>query len=192
MRRTGYIVRARALAEEPHNASTPSKRRKKPVDWLDTHSGSVVAVATFVLVVVTAYYAWTSRALVRETHVTLQAGARATLAARLDRISEICIHEPHLFTLLDDPNATGEEQDARFHIANMLLGVLEEAHMQYRLERTMTAEDWGAWEATADAMLHRFFIKRYWQRVQQTFEPGFREFVSQRISRYGVKGTPPT
>jgi hypothetical protein len=157
------------------------------LDWLDTHSGSVVAVATFVLVAVTAFYAWTTRALVRETHVTLQAGARATLAARLDRISEICIKNPTLFAMLDDPKATGEEQDARFHIANMLLGVLEEAHMQYRLERTMTADDWSAWEATADAMLPRHFIVRYWQRVQQTFEPGFRDYVNERIRTSGVK-----
>ena len=151
------------------------------LDWLDTHSGSVVAVATFVLVVVTAFYAWTSRALVRETHVTLQAGARATLQARLDRISEICIREPNLFSLLDDVTATGEEQDARFHISNMFLGVLEEAHMQYRVERTMSSEDWSAWEATADAFLPKHYITRYWQRVNRTFEPGFRRFVDERI-----------
>ena len=152
------------------------------LDWLDTHSGSVVAGATLILVIVTAYYAWTTRALVRETHTTLQAGARATLQARMDRISEICIREPNLFALLDDETATGEEQDARFHIANMFLGVLEEAHMQYRLERTMSAEDWSAWEATADLFLYKHFIKVYWQRVSRTFEPGFQSFVNERLA----------
>ena len=41
------------------------------LDWLDAHAGSAGAVTTFVLVVVTAFYAWTTRALVRETHTTL-------------------------------------------------------------------------------------------------------------------------
>src|SRR5437868_5826684 len=151
------------------------------LDWLDTHSGSVLAAATFVLVGVTAYYAWTTRALVRETHITLQAAARATLQARMDRISEILIREPNLFQLLDDESATGDEQDGRFHIANMFLGVLEEAHMQYRLERTMSTEDWSAWEATADLFLPKAFIARYWRQVARTFEPGFQQFVNERM-----------
>ena len=152
------------------------------LDWLDTHSGSVLAAATFVLVIVTGYYAWTTRGLVRETHSTLRSGARATLQARMDRISEICIREPSLLALLDDPTATGEEQDGRFHLANMFLGVLEEAHMQYRLERTMPAEDWSAWAATADLFLYKHFIKVYWQRVSRTFEPGFQSFVNERLA----------
>ena len=49
------------------------------MDWLDTHSVSVQALATLVLVAITAYYAWASRSLVRETRTTLQASARATL-----------------------------------------------------------------------------------------------------------------
>jgi hypothetical protein len=151
------------------------------LDWLDTHSGSVIAGANFVLVVVTAYYAWTTRALVRETRTTVQAAARATLQARMDRISEICIREPSLFSLLDDETATGDEQDARFHIANMFLGILEEAHMQYRLEHSMTAEDWSAWEATADVFLPKHYVALYWQRVARTFEPGFQRFVTERI-----------
>jgi hypothetical protein len=160
------------------------------LDWLDSHSGSVVAVSTFVLVAVTAFYAWTTRALVRETHTTLQAGARATLQARLDRISEICIREPNLFSLLDDQTATGEEQDGRFHIANMFLGVLEEAHMQYQLERSMSADDWSAWEATADIFLPKHYISRYWLRASRTFEPGFRRFVDERMRAAGVHPTP--
>jgi hypothetical protein len=156
------------------------------LDWLDTHSGSVVALATFVLVVVTAYYAWTSRALVRETHTTMKAAARATLQGRMDRISEICIQDPTLFPLLDDPNSTGEEQDGRFHIANMFLGVIEEAHMQYRLERSMTADDWSAWEATAEVVLPKAFIARYWRRVARTFEPSFQGFVDELLRKAGV------
>jgi hypothetical protein len=157
------------------------------LDWFDSHSGSVLAAANFILVGVTTYYAWATRALVRETHNTLQAGARATLQARMDRISEICIREPNLFALLDDITATGEEQDARFHIANMFLGVLEEAHMQYRLEKSMSADDWSAWEATADVFLRKHFVLRYWQRVAPTFEPGFQRFVNERTSALGVK-----
>jgi hypothetical protein len=155
------------------------------LDWLDTHAGSVAALASFVLVAVTAYYAWTTRMLVRETHITLQAAARSTLQQRMDRISEICIREPGLFPLLDDDTATGEEQDGRFHIANMFLGVLEEAHMQYRIERSMSPEDWSAWEATADIFLCKPYIVRYWQRVHATFEPGFQRFVDERL-RAGV------
>jgi hypothetical protein len=156
------------------------------LDWLDTHSGSVAAVATFILVAVTAYYAWTTGALVRETHISLQAAARATLQARLDRISEICIREPDLFPSLDDKSATGEEQDSRFHLANIFLGILEEAHTQYRIERSMSADDWQAWEATADVFLPKPFIVRYWQRVDRTFEPAFRRFVNERLRAAGV------
>jgi hypothetical protein len=149
--------------------------------WLDSHSGSVQAAATLVLTVLTAYYAWTSRSLVSETHRTLQAAARATLQARLDRISEIAIRDPNAFASLDDENSTGEEQDARFYIANMFLGILEEAHMQYRLDRSMTADDWSAWVATADSFLPRPYIMRYWQRVKPTFEPSFQRFVDEHI-----------
>ena len=151
------------------------------LDWLDTHSGSVGAASTIVLVVVTAYYAWTTRGLVRETHTTLQGTARATLQERMDRISTICIQHPSLFMMLNDESATGEEEDARFHIANMFLGVLEEAHMQHSIERSMSDEDWSAWVATADAFLPRAFIARYWQRVAPTFEPGFQRFVNERL-----------
>ena len=151
------------------------------LEWFDIHSGSAVATATLILVIVTAYYAWTTRALVRETHTTLQAAARATLQARMDRISEICIREPTLFPMLEDEAASGDEQDGRFFICSMFLGVLEEAHVQYRLERSMTAEDWSAWEATADTFLPRPYIRRYWQRVARTFEPGFQRFVAERI-----------
>jgi hypothetical protein len=99
----------------------------------------------------------------------------------MDRISEICIRHPNLFALLDDPTSTGEEQDGRFHIANMFLGVLEEAHMQYSIERSMSAEDWSAWVATADFFLPKHFVVGYWQRVSRTFEPGFQRFVNERI-----------
>jgi hypothetical protein len=152
------------------------------MDWLDTHAGSVQAIATLVLVGLTAYYAWATQALARETRRTLQTAARATLQERMDRISEIFIREPNLFTLLDDDTATGEEYDARFFISNMFLGVLEEAHMQFRLDRTMTADDWSAWEATADSFLPKPYVQRYWQRVANAFEPSFQRFVNARIS----------
>jgi hypothetical protein len=160
--------------EEPH-----------VLEWLDGHAELILALSTFVLVVVTGWLSWTTRSLVRETHNTLQGAARATLQSRLDRISEICIREPTLFPLLGDESATGDEQDGRFHIANMFLGVLEEAHMQYRLERTMSAEDWSAWIATADTFLPKPFIVRYWQRVAQTFEPNFQAFVNERLRATG-------
>ena len=151
------------------------------LEWLDAHAGSAGAVSTIVLVVVTAYYAWTTRALVRETHTTLQGAARATLQERMDRISSICIQQPELFPLLDDEAAMGTEQDGRFHLANIFLGVLEEAHTQYRLDGSMSAEDWSAWEATADVFLPKRYVARYWQRVAPTFEPGFQRFVNERI-----------
>jgi hypothetical protein len=150
------------------------------LDWLDTHSATVAAASTIILVAVTAYYAWTTRALVRETHISLQANARSTLQQRLDRISEILIHNPQLFSGLDE-EPSDEQYDGRFHIASMFLGVLEEAHVQYRLERSMTADDWGAWVATADTFLAKVYIQSYWRRVAPTFEPGFRRFVNERM-----------
>ena len=153
------------------------------MEWLDSHSGSVIALANFVLVAVTAYYAWTTAALVRETHTNLQAAARATLQERMDRISEICIRQPGLFEMLSDPNSTGDEEDARFHLANMFLGVLEEAYIQHSIEHSMSENDWSAWVATAEVFLPRSFVARYWRRVHPTFEPGFQRFVDESIAR---------
>jgi len=151
------------------------------LDFLDIHSGSIVGAATLVLACITAYYAWTTRALVRETHTTLQAAARATLQARMDRISELCIQDPTLFARLNDPSSTGDEEDARFFLSNMFLGVLEEAFVQYSIERSMSADDWAAWAATAETFLSRLYVARYWTRVARTFEPGFGRFVDERI-----------
>lgn len=138
-------------------------------------------MATLVLVVITAYYAWTTRALVRETHITLQAQARATLQARLDKISELAISHPTVFPSLDDADAKGTEMDERFHFTNMFLGVLEEAYTQYALEHTMTEDDWSAWRATAETFMPRRFVMGYWQNVQHTYEPSFRRFVNEQL-----------
>lgn len=151
------------------------------LDWLDTHSGSLVATATLVLVAVTAYYAWTTAALVRESHTSLQAAARATLQERLDRLSVLFIQDPRLFADLSDDAATGEELDSRFHIANVFLGILEEAHTQYHVEHSMSADDWEAWATTADTFLSRPYVTRYWRRVALTYEPAFRRFVDARL-----------
>jgi hypothetical protein len=156
---------------------------KHVFEWVEAHDGSVLAVATFVLVIVTGWLAWTTGLLVRESHTTLQAAARATLQARMDRISEICIREPNLFPMLDDDNSSGAEEDGRFHLANMFLGVLEEAHTQYALEKTMSDDDWGAWVATAEVFLPRRYVVKYWQRVARTFEPGFQRFVNEQIAK---------
>jgi hypothetical protein len=151
------------------------------LEWLDSHAGSGTVLATLVLVGVTVYYAWWARGLVRETHLTLQAAARATLQTRLDRISEICIREPGLFERLDESSATGGEMDARFHLTGMFLGLLEEAYLQHALERTMTEDDWSAWEATADVFLGRKYVKGYWERSQRTFEPSFQRWLNGRL-----------
>jgi hypothetical protein len=158
------------------------------MDWLDTHSGSMLTLATLVLVVVTGYYAWTTRGLVRQTRTAVFAAARSELQGRMDRISEILIREPQLFSLLDEPSATGLEQDGRFHITNMFLAVLEEAHTQYNIERSMPADDWSAWVATADLLLGRRYVGGYWQRARTTYEPSFQRFVDARL-RDGV-GSP--
>jgi hypothetical protein len=153
------------------------------IDWLDAHAGGIQALATMVLVVLTGYYAWASRALVRETRATLRATARMTLQSRLDRISEILIGDPALFKSLDDVAASGDEQDARFHIVNMFLSVLEEAHTQYVEEKSMTASDWDAWVATCEYFIQRRYVASYWQRVHTTYNIAFQRFVDQRLTR---------
>jgi len=160
------------------------------MDWLDSHAGSVQAAATLVLVALTGYYAWASRALVRETHTTLQANARAMLQARMDRISEICIQDPNLMSLLDDE--ADDSMDVRFFFSNMFLGVLEEAHTQYALEHSMPAEDWSAWAATAETFLGRPYFAGYWQRVQHTYEPSFQRFVNGRLPQPEPRKAEPT
>jgi len=151
------------------------------MDWLDAHAGGVQAVATLVLVMLTGYYAWTSQALVRESRITLRATARMAPQTRLDRLSEVLIHEPALYLSLDQLPVAGEEQDARFHIANMFVSVLEEAHTQYVHERSMTRADWDAWIATCDYFLHRRYVADYWQRVRTTYNASFQTFVEERL-----------
>jgi hypothetical protein len=151
------------------------------MDWLDSHNGGVLAVATLVLVAVTGYYAWVTRALVRETRTALLSSARATLQSRMDRLSEILIQQPELFALLDDPSATGEENDARFHLANMFFAILEEAHTQFAIDRSMPADDWSAWAAMADTILERRYMVGYWRRASNTYEPAFQRFVASRL-----------
>jgi hypothetical protein len=151
-------------------------------DWLDAHAGAVQAVATLVLVLLTGYYAWASRALVRETRATLKASARMTLQSRLDRLTELMISDPTLFQKLDDASSTGDEQDARFHVANMFLSILEEAHIQYSDDHSMTQTDWDAWVATSDNLLRRRYIGAYWRRVSATYNIAFQRFVNERMS----------
>jgi hypothetical protein len=153
------------------------------MDWLDAHSGSVQAVATIVLVLLTAYYAWASRAVVRETHATLQATARMTLQGRLDRISELFLRDPELFASLDQPGATGLEEDRRFHVANMLVAVLEEAYTQHEVDGVMSEDDWRAWVVTLDSMMQRRYMSAYWQQVREHFGASFRDFVDARLQQ---------
>jgi hypothetical protein len=158
------------------------------MDWLDAHAGSVQALVTVVLVLITAYYAWVSRLLVRETHATLQATVRTTLQDRLDRVSALLAGEPELFEGLADPTATGEETDGRFHVTNMLMAVLEEAYTQYALEHTMPLEDWEAWVATTDRLLSYHYLRAYWRHTRLTFGASFRAFVDERIRRLEPAG----
>jgi hypothetical protein len=151
------------------------------VEWLDAHEGSALVLATLVLAAITAYYAWTTRALVRESHSTLQATARATLQERLDRISEILMRDPQLFHSLDAPLATGEEYDARFHLANMFVAVLEEAYTQHATDRSMGEEDWRAWIATAELLMRRTYMLGYWNQVRTTFNASFRRFIEEQV-----------
>jgi hypothetical protein len=152
------------------------------MDWLDTHSGSVQAIATLVLVAITGYYAWVTRALARETRTILLSSARATLQSRMDPVSEIMIDNPGLFQSLDDAEPSDTDYDNRFHFANMFLSILEEAHTQFAVERSMPEDDWSAWAATAEILLHRAYFAPYWRRVHQTYEPSFRRFVDRRLS----------
>jgi len=151
------------------------------MEWLDAHAGSVQALATLVLVILTGYYAWASRAMVKETHATLQATARMTLQARLDRTSELMISQPELFDGLDDPGATGDERDARFHLANILVATFEEAYAQRNFDRAMNEEDWRAWVATMDSLMSRRYLAGYWQHVRGTFGESFRNFLDSRL-----------
>lgn len=148
------------------------------MEWLDVHAGGVQALATLVLVALTGYYAWASRALVRETRATLLATARMTLQARLDRVSELFVDHPELWRRLDDPEG---EDDERFHVANVLVAVLEEAYTQYAVDHAMTAENWRAWVATTDQLMRRGYVRRYWQRVRPTYSASFVQFVDDRL-----------
>lgn len=139
------------------------------------------AFATLVLVLITAYYAWTSRAQVKATQATLQATARMTLQSRLDRISELMLANPELFKRLDEPGTTGEERDERFHLANILFGIFEEAYLQRYVDRSMPAEDFRAWEATMDGLLSRRYLAGYWRRSVGGFNESFTRYLNARV-----------
>lgn len=126
--------------------------------WLDTHAGSVQALATLVLVALTAYYAWTNRVLVQQTRAALRANARAIMQERLNRVSELLFHNPEISRTLDDPAPDTDDRDQRFHLASMPLEIFEEAHTQYQSERSMTEQDWRAWVATMDVLLRRGYM----------------------------------
>jgi hypothetical protein len=149
--------------------------------WLDTHAGSVQAIATLVLVLLTAYYAWTSRAIVRHTQTSLQATARTTLQGRLDRVSELLIEHPDLSAALDTVFEENQALDGRSHLANILWAVLEEAHTQYTIERSMPEEDWQAWVATVDQFLSRPYMASHWRHVSHLYGESFRQFVDSRL-----------
>jgi hypothetical protein len=151
------------------------------MDWLDAHAGSVQALATFALILLTAYYAWFTRALVRETHASLQATARLTLQGRLDRISELFLRDPELWDGLDRDD--GQQRDRRFHLANMLVAVLEEAYTQHEIDAAMSDEDWRAWVATLDALMQRRYLIGYWQQVREHYGESFRRFVDARVEQ---------
>ena len=151
------------------------------MEWLDAHAGSVQALATFVLVLLTAYYAWAARALVAETRAALLASARTTLQARLDRISELLIEHPDVSRGFDDPAATIDNQEARFHVANMMFAVFEEAHTQYLLEQAMPEEDWQAWQATVERMFNRPYLRQVWKHVGPMYSASFRRFMDEQL-----------
>ena len=152
------------------------------MEWLDSHAGSVQAVGTLVLVLITAYYAWFSRALVQQTRTSLQATARTTLQARLDRISEILVEHPELSDWLDRPATDGDDEpDGVFQVAHMLWAVLEEAHTQYTIERSMPEEDWRAWAATIDRFLQRPYLASQWPRAAPLYGDSFRQYVDDRL-----------
>jgi hypothetical protein len=151
------------------------------MEWLDAHAGSVQAVGTLVLVAITAYYAWVSRTLVRETRAALLASSRTTLQGRLDRISELFIQHPELLRGFDDPAATVDEHEARFHVANMFLAVFEEAHTQYSLEHAMPEEDWHAWQATIDRLFRRPYLRRVWEESGAMYSASFRRAMDERL-----------
>lgn len=151
------------------------------MEWLDAHAGSVQAFATLVLVLITAYYAWVTRAQVKEMRTTLQSSARMTLQSRLDRVSELFLEHPDLFDSLDDPSATGKEMDGRFHLANILVAVLEEAFVQHHIERSMPAEDWRAWGETARSLMRRRYLAGYWQTVRNGFGESFAHYLDESV-----------
>jgi hypothetical protein len=151
------------------------------MQWLDAHAGSVQALATLVLVLLTAYYAWVSHSLVRQTRAALLASSRTTLQGRLDRISELMVQNPDLLRALDDPEAAIDEHEARFHVANMFLAVFEEAHTQYQLEHAMPEEDWHAWQATVDRLFRRPYMRRLWEQAGPMYSASFRRFMDQHV-----------
>jgi hypothetical protein len=157
------------------------------MEWLDAHAGSIQALATLVLVLITAYYAWVTRLLVRETRATLLSSARLTLQGRMNRISELLLQNPDLSRSLDEPATTVDVQEARFHVATMLLAVFEEAYTQYQLDHSMPEEDWRAWQTTIDLMFRRAYMGPLWEQVGPTYGASFRRFVDELLQQHPQK-----
>jgi hypothetical protein len=83
---------------------------------------------------------------------------------------------------MDDPNATGDEKDVRFHLASILVGVLDEAYVQHHVEHPMSPEEWRAWESTIDALMRRQYLARYWQLSRGGFNESFTRYLDERLA----------
>src|SRR5207248_2406619 len=114
---------------------------------------------------------------------TCSPAPRHARQARLDRIAELIIEHPDVSRGFDEPAGTSDDQDARFHIANMFFAVFEEAHTQYLLEQTMPEEDWRAWRATVDHLCRRPYLRGVWQRVSHMYSDSFRRFMDEQLQQ---------
>jgi hypothetical protein len=153
------------------------------MEWLDAHAGGIQALATLVLVVITAYYAWVTRLLVRETRATLLSSARLTLQGRMNRISELLLQNPDLSRSLDEPTTTVDVQEARFHVATMMLAIFEEAFTQHQIDHAMSDEDWRAWRTTIDLMFRRAYMRPLWEHSGPTYGASFRRFMDELLQQ---------
>ncbi len=81
------------------------------------------------------------------------------------------------------PAGTLDDQEARFHVANMFFAVFEEAHTQFLLEHAMPEEDWRAWRATVDHLCRRPYVRGLWQRVGPMYSDSFRRFMDELLQQ---------
>mgnify|MGYP005848479117 CR=1 FL=1 len=135
-------------------------------------------------------FAWRQ---MRITAKSIEARTYSEIARRLDQINSILISSPQAlaaFSKLNEPYPGQNREyyseyysDARAHLMDMFLTILEQAYFSFYKYRFISSEGWNAWRRTAEKLLVMPYAAGHWNRVKDEYPESFREFIDDLIQR---------